>query len=266
MKTAFKIFRIVVLVICIAVFIVSAAMLVKILIGYAKADNFYDDINAGVENVSDDGDSDTDKAPQRLVELSKYVGELKEEYPDVVGFVNVPTLGISYPVVQTDNNDYYLNHLINGEESASGSVFLDYRIDSDPQNSRNVVLYGHNMNDGSMFHKIEKFYSDRSLFDNATVEYVTEDGIFIYEPLCLYRCNAFYPFHKYEFISDESFLAFCDMICEKGFYLSDAEYDENSSLISFATCVNSITNKDARYIYHAVLTEAYTNVHTEAVE
>ena len=120
------------------------------------------------------------------------------------------------------------------------------------------------MNDGSMFHKVEEFFSDRSLFDNAVVEYVTEDGIYIYKPLALYRCDAFYPFFMYEFSSDEAYLDFCDMIIEKGFYSSDIEYDENSTLISFATCVNSITTKNARYIYHAVLTESYADIHAEA--
>lgn len=264
MRKAFRIFRIALLCVCIAIFLVSAVMLVDILIGYAKADDFYDEINKEMSVSDENGDGDEGKAPQRLVEISKKVIELKAQYPDVVGYVNVPTLGIAYPVVQTDNNDYYLTHLINGEESTSGSVFLDYRIDKDPLKTKNTVLYGHNMNDGSMFHKVEEFFMDKSLFDGAVVEYVTEDGVFIYEPLALYRCDAFYPFFMHEFSSDEAYLDFCDMVSEKGFYLSDAEYDENSSLISFATCVNSLTTKNARYVYHAVLCEAYTNIHAEA--
>ena len=261
MKKFFLIFRIVLLAVCVIVFAVSAVMLVRILAGYAKADNFYDDINSGIES-SEEGKIDSG-APIRLVELSKKVSELKTQYPDVIGYISVPNLGINYPVVQTDNNDYYLNHLIDGSESTSGSVFLDYRIDKEPMKTKNTVLYGHNMNDGSMFHAIEDFFRDRSLFDNATVEYVTEDAVYIYEPFALYRCDAFYPFFMYEFSSDAAYLDFCDMISEKAFYLSDITYDETSTLISFATCVNSLTTKNARYIYHAVLTEAYTNIHSE---
>ena len=266
MKKFFLALKITVLVISLSVFAVSSFMLVKILIGYSKADSFYDDINKGVtadsgENVADEG-----QAPARLVELSRYVSELKQKYPDVVGYVNVPTLGIAYPVVQTDNNDYYLTHMIDGSESTSGAIFLDYRIDKDPLKVKNTVLYGHNMNDGSMFHKVEEFFNDRSLFDNATVEYVTENGVYIYEPLALYRCDAYYPFFMHVFSSDEAYLDFCDMISEKAFYLSDVEYDESSTLISFATCVNSITTKNARYIYHAVLKEAYTDVGLEEVK
>ena len=263
MKKFFWLFRIVLLVICILVFLVSSVMLVKILIGYKKADNFYDEINKGIK-TEEIGEPQDEGAPQRLVELSKYVRELKATYPDVVGYVNIANLGISYPVVQGEDNDFYLTHMIDGSESKSGAVFLDCRIDTDPQRTKNTVLYGHNMNDGSMFHGIEEFFNDRTLFDNAVVEYVTENGVYIYEPLALYRCDAFYPFFMYEFSSDEAYLDFCDMVSEKAYYLSDAEYDENTSLISFATCVNSITTKNARYIYHAVLKEAYTDVHKEA--
>lgn len=264
MKKAFRIFRIALLCVCIAVFVVSAVMLVDILVGYAKADNFYDELKE--ENVAgeSDGDCREDGAPQRLVDLSRQVTELKKKYPDVVGYLSVPSLDIFYPVVQGEDNDYYLTHLINGEESTSGSIFLDSRVNSDPLKTKNTVLYGHNMNDGSMFHKVEEFFMDRGLFDGATVEYVTEDGVYIYEPLALYRCDAYYPFFMHEFSSDEAYLDFCDMISEKAYYLSDAEYTADSTLISFATCVNSITTKNARYIYHAVLSEAYTNIHSEA--
>lgn len=264
MKKFFLIFRIVLLAVCVTVFAISTVMLAKILVGYAEADDFYDEINKGAVTDHPDIDDKPERAPEHLVALSKYVSELKAQYPDVIGYVNVPTLGIAYPVVQTDNNDYYLDHMIDGTVSKSGAIFLDYRINKDPSLTKNTVLYGHNMNNGSMFHQVEKFFMDRSLFDNATVEYVTENGVFIYEPLALYRCSPYYPFFMHEFSNDEAFLDFCDMISEKAFYLSDAEYDADSSLISFATCVNSITTKDARYIYHAVLTEAYTDIHSEA--
>ena len=157
MKKFFFVFRIILLVLCAVVFVVSLVMLVRILTGYRQADKFYDEINKGAAVGAEDTITE-EGAPERLVELSKYVAELKLKYPDVVGYLNIPTLGISYPVVQTDNNDYYLDHMIDGSESKSGAVFLDCRINKDPSAVKNTVVYGHNMNDGSMFHKIEKFF------------------------------------------------------------------------------------------------------------
>ncbi len=260
-RKAFRIFRIILLVICIVVFLVSAVKLVQILVEYSRAENVYDEINKGISELDGADEGERGNAPARLVELSKYVAELKMQYPDVVGYVNVPSLEISYPVVQTDNNDYYLDHMITGEESTSGAIFLDYRIDSDPLATKNTVLYGHNMNNGSMFHKVVDLFTAEN-FMNATVEYVTENGVYIYEPLALYRCEAYYPFYMYEFDSDAGFLDFCDMVTEKSFHTQrpEVEYGADASLITFSTCTNSISSKTGRYIYHAVLTEAYTDI------
>lgn len=259
MKKIFLIFRVILLIICIAVFVVSVVMLAKIIVGYSEADDFYNKINSGVD--TENNEKDNSDVPNRLIELSLYVQELKTQYPDIVGYINIPSIGISYPVVQSGDNDYYLNHLIDGTENTSGAIFLDYRISKEPLETKNTVLYGHNMNNGSMFHGIEEFFNDRSLFDNAVIEYVTETAIYVYEPFALYRCDAFYPFYMYEFSNEENYLDFCNMISEKAYYLSDVEYDGTSSLISLATCVNSLTTKNARYIYHAVLSKTYTNIH-----
>lgn len=265
-KKFFRYFRIAILIICIAVFLVSAVMLVDIIIEYAKAERTYDDINDKfLDGLGDEtGEPLEDEAPERLVKLSEYVKELKSEYPDVIGYINVPSLGISYPVVQTDNNDYYLDHMVNGEESSSGAIFLDCNINSDPQKTKNTVLYGHNMNNGSMFHPVvDLFYYEN--FVDATVEYVTEDAIFIYEPYSIYRAEAYYPFFMYEFTTDEGFLEFCDMILEKTFYRDhDApEYDKDSSFMTFSTCTNSISSITDRFVYHSILVKEYTDIHKE---
>lgn len=266
-KKIFRYFKIFVLVICIAVFLVCAVMLADIIIEYVKAERAYDDINNRFEEglLEETEGEAIGEAPERLVKLSLYVRELKAEYPDVIGYVNVPSLGISYPVVQTDNNSYYLNHMINGEESSSGAIFLDCNIDNDPAKAKNTVLYGHNMNNGTMFHKVVDLFKKIENFEAATVEYVTEDAIFIYEPYALYRAEAYYPFFMYEFTSDEGFLDFCDMILEKSFYrdYEAPEYDESSSFMTFSTCTNSISSITDRFVYHSILTKEYTDIHKE---
>lgn len=265
-KRLFRYFRIFVLVICIAVFLVCAVMLTDIIIEYVKAEKAYDDINNRLENgfIDETGDATLSEAPERLVKLSLYVKELKAEYKDVIGYVNVPSLGISYPVVQTDNNSYYLNHMVNGEESSSGAIFLDCNINNDPAKTKNTVLYGHNMNNGSMFHKVVDLFKMEN-FSTATVEYVTEDAIFIYEPYAIYRAEAHYPFFMHDFTDDDGFLEFCDMILEKSVHKDyDApRCDVSSSFMTFSTCTNSISSITDRFVYHSVLTKQYTDIHKE---
>lgn len=277
MKSVWKGAHIVLIVVCTAVFLIGGIMLVDILAGYAQADKTYEDINDGFETlgtIEPEGESEgetekPDESTEPLVTEVKgldetmqsqydYLMQLKATYPDVVGYISIPTLSINYPVVQTDNNDYYLNHLITGQESSSGSIFLDYRCDYQASTAKNTVLYGHNMNNRSMFHNLKLLFTEE-VFWNATVEYITEEGIFIYKPLTLYRENATYPFWQPGFGDDEAYLEFCRMVTEKSCYKESASvtYGAESNLITLVTCTNSVSTKTDRYVYQAVLERIY---------
>lgn len=257
--------KIALLVVCATVFVLSAITLVNILGEYSKADGFYEEVNKDVSDLLGENNKATEfeEIPERLLELSAHVRELQKSYPDVVGYVNIPNLkdgdkGISYPVVQTDNNDYYLTHMINGEENKSGSIFLDCKIDAESTETRNIILYGHNMNNGSMFHRIENMFSDRTLFEGATVEYITADAVYIYEPFALYRGEAVYSQFPYKFANDEEYGAFLDKIKNSSIYSTNIEPDINKNIISLITCVNSINANNDRYFYQAIMSKSYT--------
>ena len=281
MKSAWRNLRIALVVLCTAVFVVSGVFLVKILIGYASADKTYEEINRGFETLSGsetesktDGteteteSGSTEEAPfavtvhdgltAEMQAQYDYFMELKKTYPDVVGYVSIPSISINYPVVQTTDNDYYLNHLITGEVSTSGSIFLDYRCPSNATGSRNTVLYGHNMNNGSMFHNVQLLFTPEE-FAKATVEYICEEGILMYKPLTVYRADAMYPFMRRDFVDEADYLDYCRMVVEKS-HLTESErieYAADSGLVTLVTCTNSVSSKTGRYIYQAVLDSIY---------
>ena len=262
--------RIALLCICVTVFVLSVITLVNIFGEYLKADNFYENVNDDIKDfLADDGNDAENKAPDRLIKLSEYVRELQATYPDVVGYINIPNLadgdkGISYPVVQTNNNDYYLDHMINGEENKSGSIFLDCNIEQSPDKAKNLILYGHNMNNGSMFHRIESMFSDRSLFEGAVVEFVTADSVYIYEPFALYRGKVSLVQFPHEFSDDEEYMSFLEKIKNSSIYSTTIEPDVSKNVISLVTCVNSVNQNNDRYFYQALLTKTYTDIHSEA--
>ena len=74
--------------------------------------------------------------------------------PDYVGWVDIPGLGISYPVFKSLDNQKYLHHNSEGKYSYAGSIFLDMDCSAD---SKNLVLHGHNMKNGSMFHPLNRY-------------------------------------------------------------------------------------------------------------
>ena len=83
--------------------------------------------------------------------------------PEVIAWIQIPALDISYPVAKGTDNAYYLHHMINGETNKSGSIFMDYHNQED-FTDRNTIIYGHNMRDGSMFGTLEK-YQDPGVYD-----------------------------------------------------------------------------------------------------
>ena len=283
MRSIWRNLRIALVILCAAVFVVSGVFLVKILIGYASADKTYEEINRGFEtlsgseteseNKSDGTETETAGGPIEEEPLTvtvyngltaemqaqyEYFMELKKVYPDVVGYISIPSISVNYPVVQTTDNDYYLNHLITGEVSTSGSIFLDYRCTSDATISRNTVLYGHNMNNGSMFHNVQLLFTPEE-FAKATVEYICEEGILMYKPLTVYRADAMYPFMRRDFADDTDYLEYCRMVVEKS-HLTESEqveYAADSGLVTLVTCTNSVSSKTGRYIYQAVLDSIY---------
>lgn len=95
--------------------------------------------------------------------------DILEEYASVfqlnqklVGWIKIDGTKIDYPVLQTSNNDYYLDHNFDQEEDRNGSIFLDKDCSVFPR-SQNLILYGHNMKSGKMFGSL-KSYKDENFF------------------------------------------------------------------------------------------------------
>jgi len=86
-----------------------------------------------------------------LVNLSA----LQAEYPDIQGWISIPGTCVDYPVLQSsaDDPEYYLRRTYKGEHRTAGSIFFQW--DCSPE-SKNLVVYGHNMSDGTMFAVLQK--------------------------------------------------------------------------------------------------------------
>ena len=251
LKTIKKAVAVVIVLVCAFVFFACAIRLANILCGYNKASDFYDTLAGTGDEL------DTEKVPG----MSEYVQEqlalfdaIRAEYPNVIGYINVPSVSIAYPVVQGTDNEYYVTHLVSGEESTSGSIFLDYRVSSNPSAAPNLVVYGHSMNNKTMFYNIRDLF-DQKTFYMGWVDYVCESGVYRYAPFSVYVSTTSDPYYTYQFTDGDSFVSFCEERLGKSRFVYTDEYEEASRLITLVTCSNSISNPDERYVYHAILQE-----------
>ena len=253
LNKAVKIIRNSILSLCAVVIVVCLFLLGKAVVGYIQADNAYSDINSGMNSVDD-----TVEAPERIKALMEAYKEMKAQYPDMVGYINMPSVSICYPVMQSDDNVYYLTRLPDGSDSASGSVFLDFATESNPMSEKNLVLYGHNMNNGSMFHNVEALFKEDA-FKDCRFEYICDAGVFVYESLSVYMTSIRDNFYRTYFADNEEFLAFCSDRAGMSRIPAEAVYGDNTSIITLVTCTNSVWTNDNRFVYHGYLVEQYTD-------
>ena len=103
----------------------------------------YENANVSSDNISVDNDL---KIEVENIDFNKLINK----NPDTIGWIKVLGTDINYPVVQTNNNDFYLTHSFDKSYNKAGWIFADYRNKFD-NTDKNIVIYGHNMRDGSMF-------------------------------------------------------------------------------------------------------------------
>lgn len=250
-----------ILAVCAIVIIVCSILLVKNAIDYARADSFYDDMTLDTNGYEGGPVEDGEETPERVLALMDAYLSLKERYPNVIGYINIPSVSISYPVVQWTDNEYYTTHLVSGEENKSGSIFLDFRVDPSPALAQNFILYGHNMNDKTMFHNIRDLFVEET-FRNTQVEYVCDEGVFLYDSLSVYVTYTNDPYYAYSFYDEETFASFFEERASMSRF--EVEYEQASNLITLVTCSNSATKPDQRFLYHGMLVKAYTDFGEES--
>ena len=120
--------------------------------------------------------------------------ELQEDYPEI----SAAELGIDYPVMHTNDNEYYLTHLPDGSFNKNGALFIDCNNEY-MFRDRNTVIYGHNMSNGAMFHSLNGYQEQNFYEECPTMMLYTPEGDYRIELLCGTIEDGDYSFVKYNF-------------------------------------------------------------------
>ncbi|MEI3117232.1 MAG: class B sortase [Merdibacter sp.] len=146
-----------------------------------------EDFRELAEMVAPESDTETEPETQRESEASETaepeealrdLSGLFAENSECIGWLCIPGTEIDYPVMHTpDVPQKYLRRNFYGEYSQSGVPFLDFRCDP---NGGNLLIYGHNMKNGTMFSDLKKYLDAAFLESHPTVELQTADGLRCY--------------------------------------------------------------------------------------
>ena len=129
--------------ILILILIFSSYKIVSKISEYKKADNIYNELQSEKDSLS---------SSNNIIDLT----HINEDY---IGWIEIPNTNINYPVLQSEDNNYYLKRDIYKNYLASGSIFLDYR--NNDFSDENTVIYGHYMRNNTMFGQLKKFKEEK---------------------------------------------------------------------------------------------------------
>lgn len=191
-----------------------------------------------------------DELPPEIMSHQEDYVRYKSINSDVIGWISVPNTRIEYPVVIGEDNDYYLGRNVEKERSKSGSIYMDYR-NANPDQQRHIVLYGHNMRNGTMFQNLN-YYKKKDFFDNnRTIYLYWNDKPVEYEIYAAFNVGIDTDFIKTKFDGDEEFLADMNTLKSLSKYSPspDVELKASDQVLTLSTCTYEYD--DQRFVVQA---------------
>lgn len=214
------------LLVCVTIFCVFN--IYNKVVEYKKADNVYETIN---ESVNDTASKKEDSNSNSV--LSKY-NKLIADNEDYRCWLKMDNTKIDYPVVQSNDNSYYLDRDFNKNYLAAGSIFMDFRNDFDSDKS--VVIYGHNMRNNTMFGELDNFKRESFFKENNKFKIEYKDKTYTYEVFSVYIGDASENFVEVSFDSDEEYIDYLSRIKSKSLFKSDIEVSSKDKIVTLYTC------------------------------
>ena len=185
--------------------------------------------------------------------------EVLEEYQTLynknkklIGWLKIDDTNIDYPVMQTVNNEYYLDHNFDQEYDKSGSLFLDRDCDVVHRNT-NLIIYGHHMKSGKMFGSLDKYSSEEYARKHPIIQFDTIYEKGTYEVMYVFRSRIYNEdeivFKYYQFLDAASEKEFDSNMQEMealSLYATGVKASYGDELLTLSTCDHSET--DGRFV------------------
>ena len=232
--------------------VVSVSFIARHHIQSAKQDELYQSLIEQVEEseteVFEEGSKEPIQVSEEKTVLPQYA-DLFTQNPDMVGWVTVEDTKINYPVMQSKAEpNFYLKHGFDKEYTNYGCPYIQENCDVSAP-SDNLIIYGHHMNDGSMFAGLMK-YTDKSFWEEhrfVTFNSLTDEQQ--YEIVAVFKTFVYSDspdsFKYYQFVDaedEDEFNAYIDRCKDLALYDTEVTAEYGDKLITLSTCEYSRTN------------------------
>ena len=192
------------------------------------------------------------KSSVRLPDILPEYETLYNKNKKLIGWLKIDDTNIDYPVMQTSDNTYYLDHNYNQEYDKNGSIFLDYNCNVYPR-STNMIVYGHHMKSGNMFGNLQKYAKESYGKKHSVITFDTIYEKAQYQVMYVFRSQVYNEddivFKYYQFIeanSETEFNSYMQEMSELSLYDTGVTAEFGDSLLTLSTCDSSQT--DGRFV------------------
>ena len=194
------------------------------LIGYNQAQHVYQEIESAYASQPVDGDPSS-------VNFEK----LQMDFTGIKGWLKMDDVDVSYPIVQGEDNEYYLHYDPHGNENIDGSIFMDYRNKS--FNDLHVLIYGHNMLDQSMFGLLPN-YTSEEFYRNGTGAFTifTPEGSYRYQIFAVDIVDPMDDVYQVGYQNPAVFDGFVKQLKANSMYDTGVEVSGSDHVVTLSTC------------------------------
>lgn len=245
-----------VILLCLAVAGFAAWKLWGYFKNYHNGEKEYEKLTEYVKENPDNGKNPDDAGNHDKCPVTIDFEALAKINSEVVGWIYIPDTDINYPIVQREDNEYYLHHTFEGASNFTGAIFLDALCQPD-FSSDNSIVYGHNLKTGAMFGSLKKMYDikynkDADYREHPVVWILTPEKTMEYRIFAGREISASTDTDVYlvEAASYEEYGEFLNTQKEKSDFHTDTDVDDMQPMITLSTCTSD--SEDGRFIVQAI--------------
>lgn len=264
-KSKKRIISDILMVICILVALGSGGYLAYYYYTSSQSENAVEDLKGMIVDVDDKENYVIEKDPEtgeeryvpemvtvNGVEIQKKFQSLYEKNNDFIGWITIEDTHVDYPVMYTPNDgeggEYYIHRNFEKEYSSAGIPFIDrHCMIKNPTD--NIIIYGHNMNSGTMFHDIIKYQEEEFYNDHKTFTFDTIYGDGTYEVVAMFYGEILAKdstqFKYYTFVdagSEEAFMNYVNNVKRMSIIDTGVEVEYGDQLVTLSTCAYHVKN------------------------
>lgn len=234
-----------------AMVIFATVELLGIFKDYNDSNELYADVNDKYVETSSNNSEVKDIPWYELVEID--LAGVKSQNEDVIGWLYFENEEISYPIMFSGDNDFYLRKSLDKSDSTAGSIFLEGQSNPDFMDAHTIV-YGHNMRNGSMFGKLKNYKEEGYYNDHQYFQVHVDSAIYRYQIFAYHDVDEASGLYTVPFAHDDVFAEFIQNYMLDGSYVdSGVEVSKDDTIITLSTC--STTGN--RFVVHAKLVDTH---------